>query len=698
MSLLGQPRNPHFGQFLSAHRGAWGVDPALPQPAPENSIQAIDNAAQLKFEMVELDVKLTADGDELVLMHDYTLGRTTEIGYRIAGDGLWNPFLAETPNGKRPQDEGEWEVVNRYNTLVSELPPAMINDTPLRLFDKSAGTLGTVQGATAKGRWLQSPSYGDVPFLYNALNHIGDRYPGMTVVLDLRHLDEVKAAIQTIDKVRNCEGVPASEWVILKPFANVFKGGWRNAYDLTSETPHPESVEHLIGPTANRYKWIPVVSNRLVPPNPPGQPSAIPNSPGPDPSQIMANAKQYLQDWKRAPDNAVVTFEIGYGPSSPQGMKEAYEWAQSYVTNMQSWRPPDIDVVEPVYDPIRQDTIMGFNWKDDGMGAYPVYRSGMRSYQDTVRTAGALTIEDPTYVLKSETATRRATQMAIVKTPHDFMQFYQYRIINKYSGKALNVAGGGTAPGTNVNIWNDNTSEAQMWRIMPDGQGGYYIRNAESHQALAANSVFTRDGTNVVIENPVDYEVGQRWKLVRNANGTYTIALGSNGLLLDADGASTADGTNVLLWSANGGANQEWYVVPVSTFVLTNVNATKPLDTDGRNVFIHSDHAATAKWRPVGGPEGTFLAMNPYYAKALDVYDSGTANGTTVQIFARHGSPNQRWQLDYRREDDSFSILNPNSGKVLDVAGGHTDDGSPVIIYDDHGGSNQRWRLIEVQH
>lgn len=54
-----------------AHRGAW-------HGAPENSLAAIENAIRLGCEIVELDVRKSADG-ELFLMHDDTLARMAGI-------------------------------------------------------------------------------------------------------------------------------------------------------------------------------------------------------------------------------------------------------------------------------------------------------------------------------------------------------------------------------------------------------------------------------------------------------------------------------------------------------------------------------------------------------------------------------------------------------------------------------------------
>ncbi len=55
--------------LIVAHRGDWRY-------APENSIAAIENAINLGVDVVELDIQKTKD-DQLILMHDKTLDRTT---------------------------------------------------------------------------------------------------------------------------------------------------------------------------------------------------------------------------------------------------------------------------------------------------------------------------------------------------------------------------------------------------------------------------------------------------------------------------------------------------------------------------------------------------------------------------------------------------------------------------------------------
>ena len=67
--------------MVVAHRGDW-------RNAPENSLQAIQNCIKMGVDIVEIDVRKTKD-DELVIIHDQTLNRTT------TGDGFVSDWTLE---------------------------------------------------------------------------------------------------------------------------------------------------------------------------------------------------------------------------------------------------------------------------------------------------------------------------------------------------------------------------------------------------------------------------------------------------------------------------------------------------------------------------------------------------------------------------------------------------------------------------
>lgn len=66
--------------LVTAHRGAHG-------DAPENSLQAIENAIELGVDIIEIDLRFTRDGVP-ILLHDTTLDRTTTGSGPVAERGF----------------------------------------------------------------------------------------------------------------------------------------------------------------------------------------------------------------------------------------------------------------------------------------------------------------------------------------------------------------------------------------------------------------------------------------------------------------------------------------------------------------------------------------------------------------------------------------------------------------------------------
>lgn len=94
--------DPHRQCAIVAHRGIWS-------DAPENSLLSIQRAIEAGYDVVEIDVRRTADG-EFVLLHDDTLERMagvsgepeqmtlkelTSLSLRNRDGGPENPFTGE---------------------------------------------------------------------------------------------------------------------------------------------------------------------------------------------------------------------------------------------------------------------------------------------------------------------------------------------------------------------------------------------------------------------------------------------------------------------------------------------------------------------------------------------------------------------------------------------------------------------------
>jgi len=113
--------NPYV--MVVAHRGCW-------HEAPENSIESIEVCIDSGVDMVELDVRATADG-VLVLMHDSTVDRTTTGSGKISGISfaeLRTFLLRETAGGDAiPVDHREIRVPTLEEALLASRGRILIN-------------------------------------------------------------------------------------------------------------------------------------------------------------------------------------------------------------------------------------------------------------------------------------------------------------------------------------------------------------------------------------------------------------------------------------------------------------------------------------------------------------------------------------------------------------------------------------------
>jgi glycerophosphoryl diester phosphodiesterase len=90
IQAIATPDEHGINPVVIAHRGWWLAETGNTVVAPENSLAALQKADSACIEAVELDVKSLADGTPVV-MHDFTLGGTTNIG-DLKGQPRFDPF------------------------------------------------------------------------------------------------------------------------------------------------------------------------------------------------------------------------------------------------------------------------------------------------------------------------------------------------------------------------------------------------------------------------------------------------------------------------------------------------------------------------------------------------------------------------------------------------------------------------------
>ncbi|MFJ3307219.1 alpha-L-fucosidase [Streptomyces sp. NPDC086549] len=134
------------------------------------------------------------------------------------------------------------------------------------------------------------------------------------------------------------------------------------------------------------------------------------------------------------------------------------------------------------------------------------------------------------------------------------------RLVNRKSGKVLEVGGGATADGATVDQWPWNGGTNQQWKLLPNADGSYRLSNVRSGKVLDSPGGSAQGaGLDQWADDGGD---NQSWKLVPSqTSGYHQLVNVRNGWCADVKDTSTADGATVIQWPSTGGSNQDWQIV-----------------------------------------------------------------------------------------------------------------------------------------
>lgn len=246
-----------------------------------------------------------------------------------------------------------------------------------------------------------------------------------------------------------------------------------------------------------------------------------------------------------------------------------------------------------------------------------------------------------------------------------------YRVLNRASGKVMEIAGGATANGGAVQQWTSNNTAAQHWSVLSYNGAAVFINNA-SGKAVDVPGADARQYKRLQ-SYTFNGSRAQCWIVAAQESRSQLNAFSAShrsdlrdGILslhtrlrrsmaLDVAGGSLSDGAQVRLWSSNGTRAQQWKVSH---------------DSQGYVTFIN-----------VGS------------GKALDVMYGSMANGATIDQFAGNGTYAQKWVV-VKGSDGTYTIYSGlRQSMVLDVAGASTAIGARVQLYGENSTTAQRWSL-----
>ncbi|MFE5207322.1 non-reducing end alpha-L-arabinofuranosidase family hydrolase [Streptomyces sp. NPDC056600] len=137
-----------------------------------------------------------------------------------------------------------------------------------------------------------------------------------------------------------------------------------------------------------------------------------------------------------------------------------------------------------------------------------------------------------------------------------------YVLVNRNSGKAMDVYNLATNDGARIVQWARNDQAQQQWQFVDSGNGYYRLRSKLSGKVLDVYNWSTADNGQVV-QWPDLNGANQQFRLADSSDGYVRLINRNSGKAIGPQNGSTADGTNIVQSTDTGAGAQQWQLVKV---------------------------------------------------------------------------------------------------------------------------------------
>lgn len=234
----------------------------------------------------------------------------------------------------------------------------------------------------------------------------------------------------------------------------------------------------------------------------------------------------------------------------------------------------------------------------------------------------------------------------------------------------LDIYGGYTTNGANVQLYRSNDTEAQLFKVTHDSQGYVTFTNVKSGKVLDVYGGTKKNNQNIW-QFSSNGSRAQKWIVKPDGNGYVIISALDSNYVLDLSTGKAVNSSNIQLYTYCGSNAQRWKF----SKLVSKTDKLNSLAQSNKNVLA----------------DGTYVistALSSNYV--LDVYGGYTWNKANVQLFAKNGTDAQAFKVTHDSQG-CVTFTNVNSGKVLEVAGSRAGNNANVQQYSLDGSRAQKW-------
>ena len=281
------------------------------------------------------------------------------------------------------------------------------------------------------------------------------------------------------------------------------------------------------------------------------------------------------------------------------------------------------------------------------------------------------------------------------------------RINNSYS---LDICGGSETSGANLQIYQYQGLDQQIYNVKNVGNGYYEIQAVHSGMVLDVANAGKTAGTNVwqCYDNDSD---AQRWTIKESEEiGYYYIVSKCNGLYLDVANGIASNGNNIAVCYGNNSKAQKFkfekynpnfeegaYVIESaisSNYALDVWNGSK---VSGANVQLYQKASSNRQtFRVIYSGDGFYEIPAAHSGMVLDVANAGKTAGTNVWQCYRNNSDAQKWIIQESEVEGYYYIISKCNGLYLDVANGKAANGTNIAVCYGNNSKAQKFKFVET--
>ena len=326
-----------------------------------------------------------------------------------------------------------------------------------------------------------------------------------------------------------------------------------------------------------------------------------------------------------------------------------------------------------------------------------------------------------------------------------------YSFVSYFGHYYMDLKGGKTSNGTNVQIYDGNGTDAQKFNLtkveFEDIEDGIYTISTFTNNeiVLALNNEIALNGGNVELSEK-NGNNKEKWHFKNISENIYEIKSAiDDSYVFDISGGNINNGGNVQIYKTNETDAQRFRVIKVDNeaYRFTNVNSKKNVDVQGGKISIGSNvqqyennntiaqkfklEKTTASEYSQDIENGKYIIYSTlnlnkslrcssnvfiydvegslkeifdieyidkgyYYIKNGDLAITNTNGKITMEDYK--GEDNQKWF--FKKVGDNYTFVSKVDGKVLDVPSGNASNNNRLQTYTSNGTKSQQFYLEAV--